>query len=209
MLAFRRHMRFLVAFVLGVTIWVVTAATPLDPVMRSLCAVNGYFFVYLLLMIRLTLNTDVEELRRHAEADDEGSVLIMVLAVVAVAISLTAIFLVLNRKSDSLGEALFALAAAPLGWALMHVLTAYRYAHIYYSPDPDSGLEFPSTTKPEPGVWDFMYFSFTIGMTAQVSDIQVTTTLMRKVVLLHSVGSFFYNTVILALAVNAGLALGR
>ncbi len=209
MVAFRRHLRFLVAFVLGVTIWVVTSALPIDPVMRSLVAVNGFFIVYLALMIRLTHNTTVDELRRHAEADDEGSALILVLAIAAVGVSLTSVFLVLNRQSDSLGEAIFALAAAPLGWALLHMLVAYRYAHLYYAPDPDAGLEFPYVTKPAPGAWDFLYFAFTIGMTAQVSDVQVTTTRMRKVVLLHSIGSFFYNTVILALAVNAGLALSR
>ena len=58
-------------------------------------------------------------------------------------------------------------------------------------------------------IWDFLYFSFTIGMTAQVSDVVVTAGGLRRVVLLHSIGAFFYNTVILALAVNAGLALSK
>jgi uncharacterized membrane protein len=209
MLAFRRHLRFLVAFVLGVTIWVVTAATPFDPVMRSLMAVNGFFAVYLALMLRLTMKTTALDLRRHAEADDEGSALILHLAIAAVVTSITAIFLVLNRDTITLMETGFALAAAPLGWALMHVLIAYRYAHLYYGADPDAGLVFPSRAEAAPGAWDFLYFSFTIGMTAQVSDVQVTTTPMRQVVLLHGAGSFFFNTVILALAVNAGLALSR
>ena len=209
MISFRRHMRFLVAFVLGITIWVVTGATPYDGVMRSLMAVNGFFVVYLALMLRLTMMTGTDDLRRHAEADDEGSALILALALAAVTISLAAIFLVLNRRSDGLGEAIFALSAAPLGWALIHVLIAYRYAHLYYAPDPDAGLVFPHTTAVAPEAWDFLYLSFTIGMTAQVSDVQVTTPAMRKVVLLHGIGSFFFNTVILALAVNAGLALSR
>lgn len=207
MIAFRRHLRFLVALVLGVTIWTVTTATALDPLMRSLIAVNGFFAVYLALMLRLTVKTSTDDLRRHAEADDEGSALILLLAISAVAVSITAIFLVLNRNSAGLGEALFALAAAPLGWALLHTLIAYRYAHLYYALSPNAGLDFPDAAKP--GAWDFLYFAFTIGMTAQVSDIPVTTTTMRKVVLLHAIGSFFYNTVILALAVNAGLALSR
>ena len=205
MATLRRHMRFLVALGLSALIW---GLSPFDPVMRALIAVNGFFVVYLALMLRLTLHSDAEDLRRHAEADDEGSALILTIAIVAVVVAMTAIFLVLNRQSDGLGEAIFALASAPLGWTLMQVLLAYRYAHLYYALNPDAGLIFPDASKP-PNAVDFLYFSFTIGMTAQVSDIQVTNTTMRKLVLLHGIGSFFFNTVILALAVNAGLALGR
>ena len=158
-------------------------------------------------MLWMILITSAEDLRRHSEADDEGALLILILAVLAAGISLASVFLVLNRGSDSLAEALFALAAAPMGWATLHVLAAFRYAHLFYAPEPDSGLEFPSTT--EPGIWDFLYFSFTIGMTAQVSDVVVTAGSLRKVVLLHSIGSFFFNTVILALAVNAAVNLSK
>ena len=209
MLAVKRHMRFLVAFVLGLTIWVVASVTPGDRAMQALMAVNGFFVVYLVLMAHLSLTTSVQDLRRHAEADDEGSALILLLAVGAVLVSLTAIFAVLNRSNGSLVQSGFALLAAPLGWALIHVLAAYRYAHLYYAADPDEGLVFPGDETPNPGVVDFMYVAFTIGMTAQVSDVQVTTPAIRRVVLLHGVGSFLYNTVILALAVNAGLALSR
>jgi uncharacterized membrane protein len=201
----RRHMRFLVALGLGALIWVLS---PFDPVLSALIAVNGFFLVYLALMLRLTLHSDADDLRRHAEADDEGSALILTLAIAAVVVAMTAIFLVLNRQSGGLGEAIFALASAPLGWTLMQVLMAFRYAHLYYAPHPDAGLAFPVPAAP-PSAVDFLYFSFTIGMTAQVSDVQVTTTTMRKLVLMHGIGSFFFNTVILALAVNAGLALGR
>lgn len=205
--ALHRHSRFLLSFALGLALWGVSHLTQLDGVMRAVIGVNGFFVCYLALMLSMILTTSHENLRRHCEADDEGAFLILLLAVVAVGISLASIFLVLNRANDSLAEALFALAAAPMGWATLHVLAAFRYAHLFYAPDPDAGLEFPSTT--EPGIWDFLYFSFTIGMTAQVSDVVVTAGGLRKVVLLHSVGAFFYNTVILALAVNAGLALSK
>ena len=209
MLAVRRHMRFLMAFVLGIAIWVVASTAYGDTAMNALMAVNGFFVTYLALMLRLSLTTTVADLRRHAEADDEGSAVILLLAVGAVVVSLTAIFLVLNRTHGSLVQSAFALLAAPLGWALIHVLTAFRYAHLYYAANPDAGLVFPGDDTGNPGVVDFMYVAFTIGMTAQVSDVQVTTPVLRRVVLLHGVGSFFYNTVILALAVNAGIALSR
>ena len=205
----RRHGRFLLSFLVGLILAVATAFTPLDLVMRTVIAVNGFFVSYLTLMGWMILRTSPEDLRRHAEADDEGAALILILAVAVVGVSLFSIFTVLNRASDNRAEALFALAAAPLGWAMLHMLAAFRYAHLYYNPDPIGGLEFPGDASPPPGILEFLYVSFVIGMTAQVSDVVVTTPGLRKVVLVHSIGSFFYNTVILALAVNAALALSK
>jgi uncharacterized membrane protein len=68
-------------------------------------------------------------------------------------------------------------------------------------------MKFDNT--PQPGIWDFLYFSFTVGMTAQVSDTVVTSGSVRRMVLGHAVLSFFYNTVILALAVNAAASLAN
>ena len=201
-----RHTRFLIAFGLGLALWGVSFLTPLDAVFRAVLAVNGFFVAYLGLMLQLTLISTADTLRKYAEDDDEGSALILVLALGALTVSLAAVFLVLNRESGTMTGSVFALAAAPLGWATLHVMAGYRYAHLYYAAQSD-GLNFPGKAKP--GAWDFLYFSFTIGMTAQISDIEVTTTPMRKVVLLHSVGSFFFNTVILALAVNAALTMGK
>ena len=206
----RRHLRFVIAVGLGLAAWVATGVTALDPVLRILVAANACFAVYLALMVRLMSVTSPGDLRRHAETDDEGWPIILCLASAAVALSITAIFLVLNRETGSPVVALFALAAAPLGWALLHMLLAYRYAHLYFAGKSHPGLAFPQIgPASEPGIWDFLYVAFTIGMTAQVSDVTVTTVQMRKVVLLHGTLSFFYNTVILALAVNAGLALSR
>lgn len=202
----RRHVRFLVALGVGVAIWLIAPLPWADP-MRALMAINGFFVAYLVLMLRLTLNTTVDDLRRHAAADDEGSVLIVLLAVAVIGVSLGAIFLVLNNQEVGIIEKVIALAAAPLGWLTVQVLAAYRYAHLYYATGRTAGLLFPGSKTP--GVWDFLYFSFTIGMTAQVSDVQVTGSAMRRVVLVHGTGSFFYNTVILALAVNAGLSMGK
>lgn len=203
-----RHARFFLAFALGLAIFGLSHASPLDLVMRALVAVNGFFLAYLLLMGHLASAASPDILRRHAEADDEGVALILALALLAVGVSLGAIFLVLGRRADSLGETLFALAAAPLGWAMVHVLAAFRYAHLYYSDEARPALAFPDPAPFAPGAWDFLYFAFTIGMTAQTSDVQARSPAIRGVILLHSIGAFFYNTVILALAVNAAITLG-
>jgi uncharacterized membrane protein len=204
---YHRHARFLAALAFGGLSWAGSQALPVDRIMSGLIGVNAFFLCCLALIWAMILRTSPENMRRHAEQYDEGGPLILALALMAVAISLSSIFLVLNRATISPIESLFALSAAPLGWATLQVLAAFRYAHLYHAPDPDGGLSFPGTPKPE--IWDFLYFSFVIGMTAQTADVAITTTRMRRVVLIHSVGSFFFNTVILAMAVNAAIALSQ
>lgn len=205
--AYHRHTRFLGALALGGLFWVVGHQLPIDPVMSGLISVNAFFISYLALMLVMILRTSPQTMRRHAEEDDEGAVLILVLALMAVGISLSSIFMMLNRASTGPMETFFALTAAPLGWATLQVLAAFRYAHLYHASESDAGLNFPGT--PSPAIWDFLYFSFGVGMTAQTADVAITTSQMRRVVLIHAIGSFFFNTVILAMAVNAGIALSQ
>jgi uncharacterized membrane protein len=205
--AYHRHARFLAALAIGGLTWAGSYALQVERVMSGLIGANAFFVCYLALIWAMILRTTPQNMRRHAEQDDEGAALISALALLAVAISLASIFLVLNRATISPIETVFALSAAPLGWATLQVLAAFRYAHLYHAPDPDNGLSFPGT--PKPGIWDFMYFSFVLGMTAQTADVAITTTKMRRVVLIHSIGAFFFNTVILAMAVNAGIVLSH
>ncbi|HEX4270387.1 MAG TPA: DUF1345 domain-containing protein, partial [Rhizomicrobium sp.] len=105
---------------------------------------------------------------------------------------------------------LLAGVGALMGWFVLHTVMAFHYADIHYFDDPDiegdeKDLDFPG--RGQPGPWDFLYYSFVVGMTAQVSDVQVRTTVMRRATMLHGVVSFFFNTVFIAMAVNAGVAL--
>lgn len=201
-----RHLRFLVAFAIGTGVGLAAQATGNPGVFSLLAGVNAFFVLYLGLMLYLAGTLTPEEMRRHAEVEDEGLPLILLLALTAVLASVTAIFLVTNAEGSSLAARLAALVSLPLGWATIHVLAGFHYAHLHYR-SPQAGFEFPG--KDDPDAWDFLYASFTIGMTAQVSDVAVATRQMRRAVLLHGVASFFYNTCILALAVNAALAAGQ
>jgi uncharacterized membrane protein len=94
-----------------------------------------------------------------------------------------------------------------LSWAAMHVIYAVHYAHIYYDPAEQNssgkvrgGLDFPQEKNPD--YWDFVYFSFVIGMTCQVSDVQVTARELRHLVTAQGIIAFCYNTTIVALAVS-------
>ena len=199
-----RHRTFWVALLTGIVAGIGALALPLGDAARALVAADMFFAVYLVGIIGQAHKATPDDLRRHAAERDEGLPFILVLALGAVLISLTAILLVL-QKPAGLVEGTLALAAVPLGWAMVQMVMAMHYAHAFYAPGDQKRLAFPGTDAP--GLWDFLYFAFGIGMTAQVSDVTVRTGLLRRWVLGHAVGSFFYNTVILALAVNAGVAL--
>ena len=96
--------------------------------------------------------------------------------------------------SEAVSEVLLAMATILLSWAFIHTIFALHYAHEYYGERRDGkigGLKFPGDNQPD--YWDFLYFSFVIGMTSQVSDVAVTSKVIRRVVALHGVLSFFFN----------------
>jgi uncharacterized membrane protein len=94
-----------------------------------------------------------------------------------------------------------------LSWTLIHTVFAVHYAHAFYGdgsapgPDDAGGLLFPGGDQ-SPDFWDFFYFSLVLGMTCQVSDVQITGKHMRRLASVHGALSFFFNTVILALTIN-------
>jgi uncharacterized membrane protein len=90
-----------------------------------------------------------------------------------------------------------------LSWAAVHTVFALHYAHEYYRGGKPGGLQFPSGDEHEkPDYWDFVYFSFVIGMTAQVSDVGITNRTIRRTATAHGIASFVYNTALVALMVN-------
>lgn len=202
-----RHRRFLLAFGFGIAVFgLAQRGAGLDGLVSALAGFDGFALSYLALMLPYANRTTGADLRRHAAEGDEGTALILMLAVAAVAASVAAVVVIMARPAGAVGPlgAALALAAVPLGWAVVQTLAAFRYAHLHCS-TKTRHLTFPGTDAPDP--WDFLYFAFTIGMTAQTSDVVVATGPMRRLVLGHAVLAFFYNTVILALAVNAALSL--
>jgi uncharacterized membrane protein len=201
-----RHSRFFLAFGLGLLVGLASWAQGIAPVFSLLTGGNVFFLLYLVMMLRLARLSGPADLRRHAEDDDEGVALILLLALVAVVVSVTAIFLVMNSDTSTLATRAAALVSLPLGWATIHVLAAFHYAHLHYR-GAVPGMDFPG--KDDPDAWDFLYVSFTVGMTAQVSDVALQTRQLRRAVLVHGTVSFFYNTCLLALAVNAAVSAGK
>ena len=201
-----RHQRFLVAFGLGLALALtLVAGAGLPLVYGATLGFDSFAAIYLGLSLWHITGLTPQDLRQHAQDPDEGMGLILPMVAASVAVSFWAIYIVLNDPAGAPLLITLALVAVPLGWAMVQVVAGFHYAHLHYLADAGTPLEFPGSA--DPGPWDFLYFAFTIGMTAQVSDVTIRTSRLRRAVLLHSVLSFFYNTVILALAVNAGLKL--
>jgi len=203
----KHHPRFYSAAVLGVLVWLGTA--PLEPFMRILLAGDAFFLAHLLAMAVLLSRQSSATYRRRAEQEDDGLPLIALITIAALALSLGSIFALLNHDQQvTAGHYVLALASVPLGWLMLHTVWSFHYAHVFHSPRPDdtaADLRFPGGKEPEPS--DFLYYSFVVGMTAQVSDVVILTPRMRLLTLIHAVVSFFFNTVILAVVVNAAVTL--
>jgi uncharacterized membrane protein len=166
----------------------------------------------LLLALPLILRAGPDETHRKAADDDPGRHAIGALIIVSCAVSLlgTAIVLRQARGLPPQTRALFVVLcvlAVASAWTLTQTAYAMRYAHLYYRDHAGSvgGLEFPGGTHPS--YLEFAYFSFTVGMCFQVSDVAVSSRLIRRAVLGHSLLSFLYNTVILASAINVTLGV--
>jgi uncharacterized membrane protein len=201
----RHHSRFYLSALLGLI--ASGASWTLDQQLRLVLAGNVFYVAYLTSMGILADRLGAAELRKRAAVEDEGILLIVLLTLAAIGFSVVSLFGIVDQKSkaDALLLAL-SIASVPLGWFTLHLILAFRYAHLYYTKargrksDDAGGLKFPDTN--EPRGWDFIYHSFVVGTTAQVSDVDTTSTQMRKLTFIHSVVAFFYNTVLIALAVN-------
>lgn len=181
------------------------AAGTFDKHIRLLLAGDAFFATFLIAMAVLSSRARHETFLQRVRHEDVGIVILELLAVATVIVILGSVFTLLDRANRP-HTILFALslASVPLGWSMLHTLFAFHYANVYYSARGEDGhaggLSFPETA--EPRAWDFLYYSFVIAMTAQVSDVSVLNMRMRRLTLAHGVISFIFNTIILAIAVN-------
>jgi uncharacterized membrane protein len=157
---------------------------------------------YLVLVCTLVLRSGLTHIRRNAILQDDGRFLILLVTALGAFASIAAIVLGLDETHRSGPELALATVTIALSWAAVHTTFALHYAHEFYRGKP-GGLNFPSGDKPEePDYWDFVYFSFVIGMTAQVSDVGVTDRIIRRTATVHGIISFIFNTALVALMVN-------
>nr|WP_294522698.1 DUF1345 domain-containing protein [uncultured Rhodopila sp.] len=193
----------------GLAFWPLLPAA-LSATTRGLLAWDVAVSVFLGVAAYVFVTTTAERMPARAEAQEEGEWTIFWLTLAVVIVSFVVIsseFSAIKRASDADRGLQVALVAVTLfmSWLVTHVTFAFRYAHEFDAddlggPDVDGGLEFPGETRPD--YMDFLYFSLVLGMTFQVSDVQITSRKLRRVAALHGLLSFLFNTVIVAFTVN-------
>jgi uncharacterized membrane protein len=160
----------------------------------------------------IILTSHPREARKIAKLQDSSRTFLFAFIITASVISLIAIVFLL-KSTKGISETgknehiLLAIGAVAISWWLVHTVFSLRYAHLFYDTDTDDGgtkkgggLDFPDTKEPD--FLDFIYFGFVVGMTFQVSDVQITDRNIRRLCLLHGLISFAFNTAIVALSIN-------
>ena len=202
------HHRLLLGFVLAAVVGLSLRTHAVWT--ASLATYDTFAFAILgLIWVTVTL-TPQDEIRAVAQGQDVGRTVIFIFVIIVACAALFAVaFLIRSGKPEEQHlsiHLLLALATIVLSWLLMHAVFGLRYAHRFYDDSAidaekhAGGLKFPEEDLPD--YRDFAYFSFVIGMTCQVSDVDVTSREMRRLALLHGILSFGFNTVILALTIN-------
>ncbi len=206
--------RLFIAAVLGAASLAVLPGT-LPVATRGIIAWDVFITGFIVLAAHLFSVQSSAHMAQDAAEQEEGQWTIFWITLGAVTASFAAIILEFSASKDMppaqrglhIGLVAFTLFAS---WLMTHTVFAMRYAHEYYDIVPgqteiDRGLEFPGETDPD--YWDFFYFALVLGMTFQVSDVQITSRMLRRVATVHGLLGFLFNTVIIALTVNIGAGL--
>jgi uncharacterized membrane protein len=192
------------------------------------CFVGGRFSVPALILVTwiafavsiivmdwvIILTSHPKEVRTIARIEDSSRTLIFIFVLISSLVSTLAIFFLLKSSKQLspqvvTGHVLLGMASVIASWTLVHTIFTLRYAHMFYTTDTDDdgkkkqlgGLQFPGDEK-EPDYLDFVYFSFVLGMTFQVSDIEISSRQIRRLAWVHGMISFAFNTAIVALSIN-------
>jgi uncharacterized membrane protein len=157
----------------------------------------------------------VGAIREKAAQADESGVVILALILMAIISSFAAIVGLISHAKDAAPEqkALYiglVVATILISWTVMQVTFSLHYAHAHYAPrnqrkDGGGGLEFPDDSEPD--YWDFFYFATSFGAASQTSDVMIRAKNLRRIATLHAIVAFFFNTAVLALAINLAASL--
>ncbi len=204
---------FTICYGVGALAWVLMFAVK-NPAIRSVAAWDIGSLLYIVSSLLVFTLVRDRNIREDAASHQEGEWSIFTLTVLGAVMSFASLFLfshAANQKTHFTGAYLaFVVVTLALSWAVTHLTFAYRYAHEYYACDlggdeVDGGIMFPQDDQPD--YLDFVYFSFVLGMTFQVSDCNITSKKLRRLATVQGLIGFLFNTVILALSVNIAAGL--
>jgi uncharacterized membrane protein len=204
----RLHARLLISIAVGMAVTLGLSMTDWTMATKLLLGWDIGVVLYLALAYQLMVTCGIDEIRRRAAEDDEGAVALLILtgcsalAIMGAIVAELAIAKISGQPRSGIGVAI-AMVTIVASWAFVHTIFALHYAHEYYGERGDNtigGLTFPGRQQPD--YWDFLYFSLVIAMTSQVSDVVITSKVIRHVVTMHGALAFFFNVAVLALTVN-------
>nr|WP_314074000.1 DUF1345 domain-containing protein [uncultured Roseococcus sp.] len=164
----------------------------------------GNVGAYAALLFAYLGDADPDTMRRRAQQLAEGRAVVLTLALLVATASLLIVALLLATRNQGSTEQVLSIFVIIAAWFYLHLLFAQEYAHEFWM--TGKGLDFPGGDD-EPSFGEFLYFAFVVGCTFQVSDATTNTPRMRRIVLLHGMTAFWFNTVILASAVSTVLSL--
>lgn len=192
------HQRLFTAILFGAIVALVVPGA-WRSVTRLLIAWDAGAVLYILFAFVAIATADRAHIRHKALMQDDGRFVVLILTGVAAFVSLGAILALLGGTPNRM-ELMLAALTILLSWVTIHTTFALHYAHDFYRGAKPGGLDFPGGEMPD--YWDFVYFSFVIGTTAQTSDIGITDRVIRRTVIAHGIVSFVFNTALLALMVS-------
>ena len=204
----RLHARLLISITVGAAVTLSLATTDWYMATKLLIGWDSGVVLYLALVYQLVATCGIDEIRRRAAQDDEGALALLILtglsglAIMGAIVAELGIAKVSGQPRSGLGVTL-AMSTILVSWAFVHTIFALHYAHEYYGARGDhaiGGLTFPGRQPPD--YWDFVYFSIVIAMTSQVSDVVITSKVIRRIVTVHGALAFFFNVAVFALTVN-------
>lgn len=203
--------RIFIAAAIGILVFFV-APWHLRPIQRPLLAWDVGMWSYLVMIWTLMVRASPADVQRVAEREDEGATTVLTIITAAAIASLIAIVLELS-SAKGLGAVQasinFALTGATMigAWLLIPTVFTLEYARYYHQAEEGgASLKFPNDDEPL-DYWDFMYFSFTIAVASQTSDVSVCSRRARRTALAQSILSFFFNAAVLGLCVNIAAGL--
>ena len=206
----RTHPRLSAASLIGLAVGILVPADIL--VSKILLGWNAGVWTYLALMLWLTIRAKAEDVKRIAEVEDENASLVLFMVCISAIASLATItFELVGTKDLPSTERMLHYAVTGVtvigSWLLIGMIFSVHYARLFYTwQGKEPALRFAEGLR-TPDYWDFLYFSFTIGVAVQTADVGVATRGMRKVVLGQSLIGFVFNTAILGFSINIAAGL--
>lgn len=202
--------KLLICLALAVLVFFIVEVKDIDALTHFMIGWDTFSLCMIIMSWITFLITTPQKIRQQSKVQDSSRVIIFIIILISTFASFLAVLLLLvtkqQFKSAETFHLIIAIAGMVLSWFLIHTIFTLRYAHIFYGDDEETpethaaGLKFPDDTEPD--YFDFAYFAFVLGMTFQVSDVQITSKQFRRMAMLHGLLSFGYNTIMIALTIN-------